>query len=337
MPSRPLPFARRLPRLCVIVMSGAVVLLSCGDSDPTTSDEYVDIKEQLGAARDDSEALTGELDSMESELEELSTERDGLNEDLGDVQAELIESEDQRERLEEERDSAFEDRDSAVEDREDAIRERDEALEESERLKEQYDPQVRAELQTQVDVEITRACSVAKVDIDAPISDLVRYDDAWKPVAGRKAVVDAIESCAASERAKTADQREQDRLSQCAPIAVDQVEKNPGAYEGTCVVLYANVVQFDAATGPCSFQADIAGSDLADSFDYTARSNFGLTDDELLSALETECPALEQIDVDDFVRIYATGIGAYTYDTNIGGSNTIPSFKIERIELLRKG
>ncbi|MHA7173959.1 hypothetical protein [Arthrobacter monumenti] len=46
-----------------------------------------------------------------------------------------------------------------------------------------------------------------------------------------------------------------------------------------------------------------------------------------------DCPALQGFITDDEVRIMATSLGSLSYDTQIGGSTTVPMFMVEKITL----
>lgn len=107
--------------------------------------------------------------------------------------------------------------------------ERDDALAEVERIRLKYDPEIRAELQAEYDAALARACTAAKEDVDAAITSLVDYDDRWEPIGTSGELNQAVADCAAGERAKTAAQRQADRLAACQTVDVDAMVKNPSA------------------------------------------------------------------------------------------------------------
>ena len=39
---------------------------------------------------------------------------------------------------------------------------------------------------------------------------------------------------------------------------------------------------------------------------------------------------------DDYLKVWATVLGSFTYETTAGGANHVPSFRIEKVELVRK-
>jgi hypothetical protein len=105
--------------------------------------------------------------------------------------------------------------------------------------------------------------------------------------------------------------------------------KNPDSYKGKTAVVYAKITQFDAATGTCKFRADIAHAVMEDSWDY--KHNSILTGGDGGEA----CPDLAGFVEDDIVRMTVTSTGAYNYDTQIGGSTTVPAFHVEKISRVK--
>ena len=182
--------------------------------------------------------------------------------------------------------------------------------------------------------EVERACGVAVERYQTPISSLIKWRSSWSSVMSRDELIEAVEDCAEPERSQAA--KRAAFLDNCERISVDQILKNPDGLEGECFVLHARIVQYDSATGPCSFHADIARNYSANWYDYDNRSTFGYADDEILSSLLSNCPQLDNIDVDDFVKVWGTVLGSYTYETTMRGSNTVPSFRIEKVDLIRK-
>jgi hypothetical protein len=115
----------------------------------------------------------------------------------------------------------------------------------------------------------------------------------------------------------------------CEPVDVDAVVKDPDAFEGDCHVMYAAIWQYDSRTGACSFLAAVS--------DRSHRYRYQYGDDAAFSsASDTSCPSLEGIDADDHIKVWATGMGPYRYDTAAGGTNEIPLWSIEKVELIRK-
>ena len=185
-----------------------------------------------------------------------------------------------------------------------------------------------------VEEEIERACGAAVDRYRTAVSSLIRWRSAYSSVMSRDEMTAAVEDCAEPERSQAAERAE--FLDNCERISVDQIEKNPDGLKGECFVMYGRIVQFDSNTGPCSFHANIARNQSSRWYDYDVRSTFGYEDDEILSAFRQDCPELDRIDGDDFIKVWGTVLGSFSYDTSIGGSNTVPSFKIEKVELVRK-
>lgn len=105
--------------------------------------------------------------------------------------------------------------------------------------------------------------------------------------------------------------------------------KNPDSFKGKTMVLYASITQFDSATGPCTFRANIAHKNMEMSWDYDKNSVFSGGDGV------SDCPDLGTFVAKDEVRITATSLGSLSYDTQIGGRTTVPSFRVEKISALK--
>lgn len=203
-------------------------------------------------------------------------------------------------------------------------------------LRERYDPEIKAELNAEVDAEVNRACGEAKTDLAKPIDQIVKYDQRWSPVIDSAGLVARVDGCAAPERQKSAAQREQERLAACAVVSPETLEKDPSSAKGRCVVMFARIVQFDSNTGPCHFHAMIAAAQVA-TYEYKTRSDFSYRDTPGLGSLDTDCPGLTGIDNNDIIKVWATGTGSLSYSTTLGGTNTVPSFRIEKVSLVAKG
>lgn len=198
------------------------------------------------------------------------------------------------------------------------------AKSERERLAEER----REELRAEVDEEIARACRVLSAQRRATASSVVRWDSEWEEITSRDRLQKAVEDCA--------NKRVAEALAECERINVDQLEKNPDGLTGTCLVMYAYIVQYDSATGPCSFHAELSRSRSTRWYDYDVRSTFGYLDNELASSVVADCPELDRIDTDDYIKVWATVLGSFSYETTMGGTNHVPSFRIEKVELVRK-
>jgi len=187
---------------------------------------------------------------------------------------------------------------------------------------------------TAVEAEIERACGAAVERYRTSVSSLIRWRSAWSSVMSRDEMVAEVEDCAEPERSEAAERAE--FLDNCERISVDQVEKNPDGLSGQCFVLYAYIVQFDSATGPCAFHAEISRNRSTRWYDFDVRSAFGYGSRWEGSFLRTDCPELDNIDGDDYIKVWATVLGTHNYESTAGWDVTVPSFKIEKVELVRK-
>lgn len=137
------------------------------------------------------------------------------------------------------------------------------------------------------------------------------------------------EAAAAAKEEKAAAKA---RISNAKPMSsrnLARLVKKPDGATGDVAVLYGEITQFDAATGECAFRANIAHAKMSSTWKYEHNSMFvggdGISD----------CPKLEDFVADDEVKIVATSMGSYSYDTQAGGNTTVPKFKVEKISLLK--
>jgi hypothetical protein len=100
--------------------------------------------------------------------------------------------------------------------------------------------------------------------------------------------------------------------------------KSPDNYIGDTYRIWACITQFDAATGDDTFRAQ--GSYKKETYWYSDGDNALFTGDS---------SDLADFVQDDIVVMNVTVLGSYTYDTQIGGSTTVPSFIVDKIS--RKG
>lgn len=147
--------------------------------------------------------------------------------------------------------------------------------------------------------------------------------------AKKEAAAKAAAEKAAAEKAKREAQARIANAPEKSARDLSLVAKNPDSYKGQTMVVYANITQFDAATGKCTFRANIAHTNMAESYEYEHNSIFTGGDGD------TNCPALADFVADDEVRITATSMGSFSYDTQIGGNTTVPIFKVENITLIQ--
>ncbi|MFC4061990.1 hypothetical protein ACFOWE_27120 [Planomonospora corallina] len=100
--------------------------------------------------------------------------------------------------------------------------------------------------------------------------------------------------------------------------------KNPDDYVGRKYLLYGNVVQFDSSTGTDAFHANLHHAKKSGDQSYEM--------DDRAHIVGTE-EMLEDIVTDDMVQLWLTCTGSLTYETSIGGSNTVPTFSVEKVKV----
>jgi hypothetical protein len=119
--------------------------------------------------------------------------------------------------------------------------------------------------------------------------------------------------------------------SGAGPINVDEVIRNPDAAKDRLFLLVTDISQFDAATGQCSFRGAWDNTDHEYSFDYAGDNALFASGDA-----DHDCPALAGVDQNDVVRVWVVGKGSMSYDTQIGGSTTVPLFDVLKTQIIRK-
>lgn len=102
------------------------------------------------------------------------------------------------------------------------------------------------------------------------------------------------------------------------------VVKSPDDYIGRAYQLWACIFQFDAATGSDSFLGQAANKRLEYWWSDGDNASFVGQTSKLADFVE-----------DDIVVLNVIVVGSYTYDTQAGGSTTVPAFSIKKIT--RKG
>lgn len=135
----------------------------------------------------------------------------------------------------------------------------------------------------------------------------------------------SAESQLDSKDSSTVTQEQIDAAPELTERDLALLVKSPDSHAGKTIVLYARITQFDAATGACTFRADISYRKMENSYDYDENSVFRGGDDD------TNCPSLSGFVTDDEVRITATSLGSISYETQIRGNTTVPAFRVEKI------
>ncbi|MHA7132219.1 hypothetical protein [Oerskovia turbata] len=102
-----------------------------------------------------------------------------------------------------------------------------------------------------------------------------------------------------------------------------QIAKDPEQHVGEKIVLFAEVTQFDAATGSDSFRASTGAEQPSAPFDLDVNT--------LLSGDRT---ILADVTVGDVLKVHAIVEGATTYDTVMGGGMTAPVLEVAAVEVV---
>jgi hypothetical protein len=103
-----------------------------------------------------------------------------------------------------------------------------------------------------------------------------------------------------------------------------KVVKSPDSYIGKGYQVWGCISQFDAATGTDSFRAEASYKNQE--YWYSDSENAYFTGN---------ATTLSDFVQGDIVFMKVISLGSLTYDTQIGGSTTVPLFEVERI--IRKG
>lgn len=99
--------------------------------------------------------------------------------------------------------------------------------------------------------------------------------------------------------------------------------KNPDAFAGRYFIIFGEVTQFDSATGTGGFRANTGATKSDISYGFTDYSqNTVLTGDSAMLANVVEGDCFEARVVCD---------GSYSYETQVGGNTTVPSFNVKSI------
>lgn len=103
-----------------------------------------------------------------------------------------------------------------------------------------------------------------------------------------------------------------------------QIAKDPDAHAGETYIVYGEVTQFDAATGDSAFRADVGGTRQ-----YT--DSIGSVDYPTNTVLDGDAGTLGPVVEKDLFTAKITVTGSLSYDTQIGGSTTVPELQIDKI------
>lgn len=101
--------------------------------------------------------------------------------------------------------------------------------------------------------------------------------------------------------------------------------KDPDAYTGKTYVIYGEITQFDAATGTDTFRANTGSKKLKISYgfvDYPQNSFLTGAESRLKKLVEGDC-----------FKAKVTVLGSFSYDTQAGGSTTVPLFQVDAVSV----
>ena len=105
-----------------------------------------------------------------------------------------------------------------------------------------------------------------------------------------------------------------------------EIAKDPDAAKGRAIVVYAYITQFDANTGPSNFLANAGPTQPTSEFELATGAWF-----------VGNKFALSGVKQGDILKIQAEVLGSYTYDLQVGNTNTVPRLSIssfEKVDLL---
>ncbi len=103
------------------------------------------------------------------------------------------------------------------------------------------------------------------------------------------------------------------------------IAKDPDAHKGERIIVYGQVTQLDAATGTDTMRAAVDGVPHA--------VEYGYVDYETNTVLSGNPSSLQNVVQSDLFQADVTVKGAISYDTQIGGSTTVPALMIESIQV----
>lgn len=149
-----------------------------------------------------------------------------------------------------------------------------------------------------------------------------------KTCAAEKEAADEARAAAAAQKKAQAEAkalRTPSTYKKLDKRAFAKVVRDPDSYAGKKYVVYAEVTQFDSATGTDTFRADVAHTDIRDYGYWIGGDNAIVT-----AGVADVSDVVER----DIVKMYVEVVGAFSYDTQIGGSTTVPSFEVNIIKVI---
>lgn len=137
-----------------------------------------------------------------------------------------------------------------------------------------------------------------------------------KRTAAEVAALRAKRAAARARREAAAAARVANFKASCQSIPYGQLVKNPSKYEGEHVVYEGQIAEVQEDSGVGIMRLNVTND------------GYGFWDDDVWVDYEGEIDSAE----DDVVTIYGTVTGEKSYDTEIGGSRSIPQIEMRYVE-----
>ncbi|MEU4393463.1 hypothetical protein [Kribbella sp. NPDC023855] len=106
-----------------------------------------------------------------------------------------------------------------------------------------------------------------------------------------------------------------------------KIAKDPDAHIGEAITVHGTVTQFDAATGTDTFRANMDG--------IKHRPSYGFVDYPTNTLLTNVSGDVSDLIEDDLFTARVLVLGSFSYDTQIGGTTTVPHLSV--ISLTKTG
>lgn len=302
------------------------VIVVAGCSSPTSTAEYHDLEVVAHALRKRVRTLEAEVEaaaqsidklaaplievaSLRLELEEMEAEKSGLRDQLPALLADV-------ESLEAERDNLRDQVETATQE-----------LHEAMRKSSAFGRWVRATNTEQGRWKCAKSIVAAFRELGATgVTEASLMESAPTPSdlfdEGREALGVAIDLGCPNWWLEDTEYWSEEKIknSLCRTVDLATLGRQPDRVRGDCLTGWGRVVQFDLATGPCVFHANVATHNVA-WYSYDLRVEFK-------DPNGVGCDWLDGLVEGDEFRWYAIGDGVVTYETSLGGTNSIPSVKI---------
>lgn len=104
-----------------------------------------------------------------------------------------------------------------------------------------------------------------------------------------------------------------------------KIAKSPDSHAGEAYIVYGVVTQFDSATGDEQFRADVDGVKHTPSYGYVDYPT-----NTLMTNISGDVSDLVE---DDLFTAKVVVVGAFSYDTQIGGETTVPQLSVISISV----